>query len=286
MRIAVTGALGFVGRYVLAELLQRDVNVVATFRPGNKHRCIKVDEVCWVPVDIRKPPEHCYQVLGEPDVLLHLAWGGLPNYRSLHHFETELPLQYQFLSGLIRGGLPSLVSVGTCFEYGFQSGPLAADLETRPANPYGFAKDTLRKQLEYLKGIHLFNLTWARLFYMYGEGQPGTSLYSLMQQAVSEGKATFSMSGGEQLRDYLPVTEVARSLVDLATDSRDLGPVNICSGQPISVRSLVESWILEHGWEIEPLFGVLPYPDYEPMAFWGEDTPIPTGQKLDGCQGE
>jgi dTDP-6-deoxy-L-talose 4-dehydrogenase (NAD+) len=80
------------------------------------------------------------------------------------------------------------------------------------------------------------------------------------------------MSGGEQLRDYLPVREVARRLVRLALTPRDLGPVNVCSGTPISVRRLVEGWIKEHGWKIELKLGALPYPDYEPMAFWGEDS--------------
>ena len=148
---------------------------------------------------------------------------------------------------------------------------LAAGMETRPANPYGFAKDTLRKQLQQLQTVHPFGLTWARLFYMYGEGQPETSLFPMLKKAVAAGDAAFKMSGGEQLRDYLPVSEVARRLVGLALTPRNLGPVNICSGSPISVRRLVEGWIEEYGWKIELELGRLPYPDYEPMAFWGDD---------------
>ena len=93
----------------------------------------------------------------------------------------------------------------------------------------------------------------------------------MLKKAGAAGQSVFKMSGGEQLRDYLPVMEVARRLVDLAVDPHDLGPVNICSGTPISVRRLVEGWIKEHGWKIELQLGQLPYPDYEPMAFWGDD---------------
>ena len=81
-------------------------------------------------------------------MLIHLAWGGLPNYRSLHHVETELPAQYRFLRGLVEAGLQSLVVAGTCFEYGMQSGPLDEEQPTRPETPYGFAKDTLRRELQ------------------------------------------------------------------------------------------------------------------------------------------
>jgi dTDP-6-deoxy-L-talose 4-dehydrogenase (NAD+) len=241
-----------------------------------------MSNVRWVTLDIERPPERCLEALGEPDVLIHLAWAGLPNYRSLHHFETELPLHYRFLARLVREGLPSLVTVGTCFEYGLQSGPLDANLETRPTNPYGFAKDALRKQLQHLKMLQPFNLTWARLFYMYGEGQPETSLFPMLKKVVAAGQSVFKMSGGEQLRDYLPVTEVARRLVALAVAPHDLGPVNICSGTPISVRRLVEGWIKEYGWKIELQLGQLPYPDYEPMAFWGDDAGGEHYQPADG----
>jgi dTDP-6-deoxy-L-talose 4-dehydrogenase (NAD+) len=269
MRVAVTGARGFVGRHVLGELAQRNVEVIATERPGVVRNRPVATNVRWVALDIASPPEDCFAALQRPDVLLHLAWDGLPNYRSLHHFETELPRQYGFLSNAIHNGLPALVTVGTCFEYGLQSGPLAASLETRPANPYGFAKDGLRRQLQYLKSARPYKLAWARLFYMYGDGQPATSLLPMLKAAVDAGHREFPMSGGEQLRDYLPVTEVARRLADLAVNPADPGPINVCSGQPVSVRRLVETWIEQNGWNIAPKYGALPYPDYEPMAFWG-----------------
>lgn len=269
MKVAVTGARGFVGRHVLTELVTHDVHVVAVEFPGRRADSPPSANVRWIPVDIKAPPADCFKALGEPDVLIHLAWAGLPNYRSLHHFETELPTQYRFISGLVRQGLSSLLTVGSCFEYGFQSGPLAANIETRPNNPYGFAKDSLRRQLEYLKRDHPFGLTWARLFYMYGEGQPETSLLSQLKRTVLEGRPVFNMSGGEQLRDYLPVTEVARLLVELALGEGDVGVINVCSGVPISVRSLVERWVRENGWKVELNLGHVPYADYEPMAFWG-----------------
>ena len=270
MRVAVTGARGFIGRHVLGELARRDVEVVATERPGVVGERPAAGNVRWIALDIARLPENPFVALANPDVLLHLAWGGLPNYRSLHHLESELPRQYGFLSSVIRGGLPALVTAGTCFEYGQQSGPLVANLETRPANPYGFAKDVLRKQLQYLKAVHPYKLTWARLFYMYGDDQPGTSLFAALKAAVAAGHSEFPMSGGEQLRDYLPVSEVARRLVDLAMNPGDPGPVNLCSGKPVSVRRLVEGWIGQNGWKIQPKYGELPYPDYEPMAFWGD----------------
>ncbi len=269
MKIAVTGATGFIGHHVLLQLeRRRDIAVVAVVRPSKTTSGIKsVQNV--VTMDLHNPPPNCYHALGCPDVLIHLAWSGLPNYTSPHHFESELPAHYRFLKNLVEGGLSRLVVAGTCLEYGMQSGPLSEDLETRPSVPYGFAKDALRRQLQFLKRFRPFALIWARLFYLYGENQSENSLWMQLRRAVERGDKVFNMSAGEQLRDFLPVSEAAASLVSLACGKSDVGVINICSGRPISIRSLVEGWIQENGWEIGLNLGHHPYPDYEPMAFWG-----------------
>lgn len=268
MKVAVTGASGFIGRHVVTDLLTRGLEIVVVTREAARIAGLG-EAVRIVEMDIARAPSDCFEKIGRPDVLLHLAWNGLPNYMSLHHFETELPRQYEFLKKMIEAGLPSLMVTGTCFEYGMQSGPLVADMPTKPNNPYGYAKDALRQQLEFLKSATSFNLIWARLFYMYGEGQSSASLYSKLKEAISRGDDVFNMSGGEQLRDYLPVDEVARRIVQLAIAGNITGTLNICSGTPISVRRLVESWMYENNWKIKLNFDYYPYPDYEPMAFWG-----------------
>jgi nucleoside-diphosphate-sugar epimerase len=270
MKIAVTGATGFVGQNVVAELERHSINPVLICLPESK---ISSDfsKHTKVMMNIGDPPEAAFELMGRPDILIHLAWGGLPNYKSLHHFEKELPTQYRFLKELIESGLKTLLVTGTCFEYGMISGSLNENLETRPNNPYGFAKDTLRRQLEYLQQIKPFNLTWTRLFYMYGEGQSPKALFTQLKNAIEKKEKVFNMSGGEQLRDYLPVSEVARYLVTLAMTEQNNGMVNVCSGTPISVRKLVEGWLEDNGWSIKLNFGHYDYPDYEPFAFWGNN---------------
>jgi nucleoside-diphosphate-sugar epimerase len=267
MRVALTGASGFIGQHVLNVLLQQNVEVVAVTRDSNKlaHVAEKIEILV---LDINAD-SNAFQLMGSPDVLIHLAWDGLPNYKSLHHFETELPKQYRFLKKMVESGLQTLFVSGTCFEYGMQSGALAPDTATNPTNPYGYAKDALRKQLEYLKESIPFNLIWARLFYMFGQGQATQSLYSQLAQAVVRGDKTFNMSGGEQLRDYLPIETVANQIVNQALSKKDVGVMNICSGKPISVKNLVELWKKENNWNIALNLGFYPYPDYEPMEFWG-----------------
>jgi dTDP-6-deoxy-L-talose 4-dehydrogenase (NAD+) len=221
-------------------------------------------------MDIADPVPDAYERLGKPEALMHLAWGGLPNYSSPDHLELELPVQRSFLEGLLAAGLPSLTVTGTCLEYGMQSGALREDLPAAPITAYGRAKDELRVHLEELQHSRPFNLTWARLFYLHGEGQAAGSLVPQLEAAIARGDATFDMSGGEQQRDYLPVEEAAGYLVDLALNDRNNGVVNVCSGRPVAVRQLAEEVVARHGSPIQLKLGRFPYPDYEPMAFWGD----------------
>lgn len=273
MRVAVTGASGFVGRHVVQALVQRGIAPVVTLR-ADAAAAPWLSQLEQVRLDIARPPADAYAALGRPEILLHLAWDGLPNYRSSHHIERELPSHIAFLRDMVGAGLGTLLVTGTCLEYGMQSGALTESLHSCPQNPYALAKNSLRYSLEQLRSTRPFHLTWARLFYLYGEGQNPNSLLPQLERAVADGEANFDMSGGEQLRDYLPVTEAAGYLVALGLAQHSHGVVNVCSGQPSQVRTLVEGWIAQNGWLIKPNLGKHPYPDYEPMAFWGDPTKL------------
>ncbi|QYE35951.1 NAD(P)-dependent oxidoreductase [Polymorphobacter sp. PAMC 29334] len=268
MKVAVTGASGFVGRHVVAALARRGVEVVASSRTRPVNLPVGIAHVA---IDLADAGD-VFDRLSRPDAIIHLAWAGLPNYRSLHHFETELPLQYAFLRRLIDGGADRLIIAGTCYEYGMQDGELDETVDARPGNPYAYAKDALRQQLEFLRAARPFDLTWLRLFYMYGEGQAATSLYPQIMAAIARGDARFPMSGGEQLRDFLPVVDVAAAIVDVALGVQGAGILNVCSGKPTSVRGFVERVVRENGSSITLDRGIFPYPDYEPMAFWGSSS--------------
>jgi dTDP-6-deoxy-L-talose 4-dehydrogenase (NAD+) len=275
-RVAVTGGGGFVGRHVVAALERRGLSPILVSRNRSSiPDAWPSDRIAHM--DIADPPADAYDQLGRPEVLIHLAWGGLPRYSSAYHVDHELPVHASFLEGLLAAGLAGLTVAGTCLEYGMQSGALSEEMPTAPVTSYGRAKDELRRHLERLRASSPFHLTWARLFYLYGEGQAPGSLLPQLEQAIARGDASFDMSGGEQLRDYLPVEEAAGYLVELALSGRDHGVVNVCSGQPTSVRELVEGVVARSASSIKLNLGRFPYPEYEPMAFWGDR------KKLDRC---
>jgi dTDP-6-deoxy-L-talose 4-dehydrogenase (NAD+) len=273
MNVLVTGAAGFVGGHVVAALLSRGHQVTAVDRDEDRARGMRWFDQCrFVACDIHQLRERPGEVFGSADAVIHLAWPGLPNYKALFHHEVNLPADYRFLKSLICDGYSRVLVTGTCLEYGMRSGCLKEEMPAMPAISYALAKDTLRKFLVMLKGETPFTLQWARLFYMHGEGQNPNSLLAQLDRAIEQGEPAFNMSGGEQLRDYLPIDRVATSLTIISEKNDFDGIVNVCSGTPVSVRQLVESRIAEKQAHIRLNLGHYPYPDYEPMAFWGDVT--------------
>ena len=269
MKVLVTGATGFVGRHLVAALLARGCVVRAVARNAETAQGVPwINDVEFVAADIHAPELDIAALTDGIDVLAHLAWPGLPNYRALFHFEHNLMADYRFIKGTVEAGVKQVLVTGTCFEYGMQSGPLSENTEPRPSNPYGLAKHTLHLFLQSLQQEHPFTLQWARLFYLHGEGQNPNSLLAALERAVDAGEASFNMSAGEQLRDFLPIETAAGHLAAILHQRDFSGVINCASGQPVAVRSLVEQRLRERGKSIELNLGHYPYPTHEPMAFW------------------
>ena len=275
MKVLVTGATGYIGNYVVRKLLDLNHEVVATGIETSIDHIPWKSEVEYIQFDNSKRVDlNLYNFFNKPDKLIHLAWSGLPNYNELFHYEENLFNDYSFLKNLIINGLCDVCITGTCFEYGMNEGVLKETQLSDPQNPYALAKDTLRKFLQQLQKHHQFCFKWIRLFYMHGEGQNKKSILSQLKSSIHNGDEVFNMSKGEQLRDYLPVENVAANVVNIALQNKIEGIVNCCSGNPISIRTLVENEVDRLNTKIRLNLGYYPYPDYEAMAFWGDSTKL------------
>lgn len=275
-KILVTGATGFIGNYVIEQLLEKNYIVIASSANDLKAREKSwFSRVIYKACNLELVNDHInyYDFFDKPDKMIHLAWEGLPNYKAPFHIEINLPRHQRFLENLLANGLKDLTVTGTCFEYGMKEGALTEDMPVSPANPYGIAKNNLRNFIDQLQKKYTFSFKWIRLFYMYGKGQSPKSLLSQLENALNNNEM-FNMSGGEQIRDFLPVENVADYILRIVMQNDINGIINCCSGQPVTVKQFIEDYLKRNHKKIQLNLGYYPYPDYEPMHFWGDNTKL------------
>lgn len=276
-KVLVTGATGFIGNYVVQELLKKGFDIIATSSTAGKVALTEWHKkVTYISFNLDEFDNNInyFDLFQQPDMVIHLAWQGLPNYKADFHLTKNLPLHTIFLQNLLQNGLKDLTVTGTCFEYGMKEGCLTETMECEPGNPYAVAKNELRIELEKLTPDYNCNFKWVRLFYMYGKGQNPKSLISQLDTALEDGEKVFNMSGGQQVRDYLPVEQVAAYIVLIATQKKVTGIINCCSGIPVTVEQFVNDYLKSVHKNIQLNLGYYPYTDYEPMAFWGDNNKL------------
>jgi len=271
VNILITGGDGFVGSGVVDLLIENGHSVVLLIREGKNKKYKNNKLVKYIEAEIGFVSKSLFLDFGEIDILIDFAWDKLDDYNSLDHFECELPKHYAFIRSLVEFGLKSVVVTGTCLEYGNQSGMLSENFDTNPNTSYGYAKDSLRRQLEILQNHFDFSLSWLRLFYIYGDRDRGNDLFSQLKKSVNKGDKIFNMSDGRQVRDFVSNNELSQLILKLSLLNKNLGIVNVCSGTPISVKEIVDKWIIENNWSIELNRGFYTYTDYEPFSFWGDN---------------
>ena len=148
------------------------------------------------------------------------------------------------------------VGIGTCFEYDLSAGRLTVDTPLRPTTPYAAAKAAAFMALSQYLPQQGVSFAWCRLFYLYGEGEPAERLVPYLRGRLKAGDPA-ELTSGMQVRDYLDVREAARMIVEVARGPAQ-GPINICSGTPMTVRELAEHVADDYGRRDLLRFGARP----------------------------
>jgi nucleoside-diphosphate-sugar epimerase len=271
MKILISGATGFLGKHVLKQLSQADHEVFLIVRSREHSLAMNREYPSFTiyEYDYRKIDSE-FVSIGNFDVFLNLAWSNLDDFQSSDHLSFELPAQKEFVTQIISRGVKSIVSVGTCLEYSKLQGELREDSPCGTEIPYAMAKNQLKNFLRIQSELDNFNLTWVRLFYFYGPGQPERTLFGQLVSAANQHQQTFdTLTNGLQKLDYMHVEDVAKSLVQILLTGQAHGEVNLCSGQARTLRDITSQWIKDFQWDVRISWGNQDFRTYESDAFWG-----------------
>ncbi|MGH6684873.1 MAG: NAD-dependent epimerase/dehydratase family protein [Pseudolabrys sp.] len=258
--ILLTGATGFVGRQVLRELTRRNCRLRLVVRQGT---AVQTEPATAIEAIVSTPDlwsesaawfaERCRDV----DTVIHVAWYAEPGKY------LQSPANIDCLAGTLRlaqgaseARVRRFVGVGTCFEYDLEPGLLSIITPLRPSTPYAAAKAAAFTALSQYLPQQRLEFAWCRLFYLHGEGEDERRLVPYLRARLQAGQPA-ELSSGTQIRDYLDVREAGRMIVEGALGPIQ-GPLNICSGIPVTVRELAERIADEYGRRDLLRFGARP----------------------------
>ena len=273
MNIFLTGGTGFIGSHFLKLIKDKDFNVTVLKRNNNSF--IRQD-IGFEPTWIYKSLDNIFvENLQDFDVLIHLASEGVSPRKST--LDDLLYWNVVVLSKLIRfaikANIKRIILAGTYAEYGLSANnyefiPVTAAL--KPTSNYAASKAAAFEVTHALCIENRIELVYLRIFSAYGEGQNELNLWPQIKEYALSGK-DFPMTFGTQIRDFIPVENVANSILE-SIQRKDINKdvpliLNIGTGKGQSILNFTEYWWNYWGATGKLLIGTIKKRDFEPNRY-------------------
>ena len=257
--VVVTGATSFVGCYLAKKFAQKGWDVSATLsRPASAYDGIQVERlkwigesVAWQELDLRdEKATRDFIARVHPKLWIHHA-GFAVNYGCLDydlragHEVNVAPLTHIY-DELAKARCGGVIVTGSSMEYADTDRACKESDECKPSTPYGRSKLEETQAAARLSERHGVPTRVARLFIPFGPlDAPGKVLPYVIEN-LKKGLPV-ELSPCTQRRDFLAVGDVAKAYGLLAGDLKRGGfeVFNICSGEAITVRHVIET-IADH----------------------------------------
>lgn len=275
-RLLITGANGFVGRHVLAQLSPRDWDLHAA-RLGSSSP--EIPGMNWHACDLRDPrqAERLIEQV-RPTHVLSLAWNAEHGaYWTAPDNEAWAESTIALARATARHSGHRFVGAGTCAEYDWTALTAFCQEDRTPCRPhtvYGRAKLRAAEGISAVARESGLSTAWGRLFFLYGPGEDPNRLVAAVARALRAGERV-KVTEGLQVRDFLHVADAARAFVALLTSDVD-GAVNIGSGIGISLRQIVEMIERASGRRDAVDFGAIPMRPDDPPQIVADITKLRT----------
>jgi len=271
-RILVTGAHGFIGNYLVDQLIASGA---------------KVGVIDRVPSRNKKPAKEMIGDLKDkafmeraiktsrPEFVFHLA--------ATKDRSSKISAFYQAIEENLLGTLNllavlksarqlrSVIVVGTAEEYGNNTCPYREEMRGMPVSSYSFSKLCVTQLCESLSKLHQIPITVIRPTLAYGPGQDKDMFLPALIMALLK-KKPFPMTKGDQTRDYVYVTDLINALIKASLCRHHGGSVfNVGSGQPIKIKALAEMVAKLSGNKQMIKFGAKAYRSSEIMEYYTDN---------------
>ena len=245
MKVFLTGATGFIGNYLIKELIDAGYDVIFLSRYRKEKFYDDNSKVIQINKDISMLTPND---LKDVSVIIHLACAGVSPKKA--SFQEILKVNVEASAHLMNIGKLSKVDkyiyAGTCHEYGLSCNDykfIPANASLLPLTLYASSKVSGFLFANSIAKIEGLKLIYARIFTAYGKGQNIKNFWPSLRKAALSGE-NFLMTQGRQIRDFIHASSVAKDLLNLISYNgvKNGEPLvlNIGSGQELSLADFAK----------------------------------------------
>ena len=269
-KVLLTGATGFIGSQVTKELLNRGYEVHAI---EHEAKLLPQDSLVVHKLDLLNTKE-IYDFFYKKNFenLIHLAWYVGPKCHVSNLNVDWIMSSLHLLKAFHENGGKVFQCNGTVSEYDFSYGYLTENKSPlENLSLHGICKSSFfRIAQQYCKQNNI-SFKWPRIFNLYGPNEKPQRLMPSVINSCLKGEDV-KVSDCLKFQDYLHVEDTARGIVDVFESNLE-GAVNICSGQPVQLRRIVNKIAELTNFNGKILWGAIP-------AAFGDDLVVGNNEKL------
>ena len=276
-RVLVTGGVGYLGKNLINQLIQygcEDIHSIDLENTEKKNPKITFHQVNLL--DALSLSEIVKKI--KPTLVYHLA-ANLNRSRDFSIVKQLMDVNFTGTVNLLNAleDIPynNFIYTSTSEVYGGKSvtPPFKETDDFTPASPYSMSKYCGEVALKTFSEIKKKEYTILRMFNFLGSNMPPNFFPSQLKKKLSN-NADFSMTLGEQFRDYLYLSDVIEALLLAGVTEKTNEVYNVCSGHGISIRELAENAKIKMVSKSNIQFGAIPYRNNEVWNMVGDNSKI------------
>ena len=276
-RVLVTGGIGYLGENLINQLIQYGCGEVHSIDLENSES--KNPKITYHQVNLLDS-SYLSEIVKKinPTLVYHLA-ASLNRSRDFSIVKQLMDVNFtgtvNLLNALEEIPYENFIYTSTSEVYGGKSvnSPFKEIDDFTPASPYSMSKYCGEVALKTFSEIKKKKYTILRMFNFLGSNMPDNFFPSQLKAKLSHNE-DFSMTLGEQYRDYLYLSDVIEALL-LAGVAENANQVyNVCSGHGISIRELAEKAKIKMDSKSNIQFGAIPYRNNEVWNMVGDNSKI------------
>ena len=259
MKLAVTGGAGFIGSYLVKEIINQNNTplIIDSLYRGKLENLLPLKDYEFQKIDIRDF-EKLRDALKNVDGIFHEA--------ALTDVQESFTKKEEYIDVNVRGtenvfkiakefGLKVVYASSSSVYGNPKKIPIIENSQRVPINPYGNTKldDEVLAEKYAKEGVSIIGL---RYFNVYGRGQTGSyaGVITKFINQLKEGKPPIIFGNGSQIRDFIFVGDVAKANIYAMNSKVSSGFFNIGTGITTSIQQLANTMIDLSGLKLKPQY--------------------------------